>query len=193
MKSFQERKMYSITYETEILKTVEELGFNVAKNGTEHTHSDFVSLLRRSTDQTSLSIRYQPDAVCNIHYFNEIRSFYLEIKNSKFIEKLAYEQYMKLYNNGNIVVIVFENRDWTFVENLKLISGQVYVSKYSNPYPVDEDDWICPRCSPDSNWVTTSTNGSGTSYRYVNENTLYDFSYFKFKIIDRLFPDILPY
>jgi hypothetical protein len=35
----------------------------VARNGTEHTHPDFVSLLRQRTDSGSMLVRFAPDGV----------------------------------------------------------------------------------------------------------------------------------
>ena len=89
------RTVISSAFEKRLFSELESLGFVVAVNGTEHTHPDFVRALHRSADQTSLAIRFQPDAVA--HIGNTPRAMYVEAKAAKNIEKTAYEQYMKLH------------------------------------------------------------------------------------------------
>jgi len=178
--NFALRLEKSVTFEKAIFNRLQELGFTVAINGTEHTNPKFTNQLRHSTDQTSLSIRFQPDGVASIG--KTPRSFFVEAKNSTCIEKRAYEQYMKLANNGNIVIVVF-NFDlfgwkWCFVEDMLLIDGNDTVKQFPNPFKVI-DGWIYPNYKP--------RYGSGTPYREVDETWLYRFEgQFKPKVIQRL-------
>jgi len=183
------RTAASQSFEQRLLDKLERSGFVVAMNGTEHTHSDFVGQLHQSTDQTSLAIRFQPDAVAHIGAVP--RSFYVEAKAAKNIERTAYEQYMKLYTNGNVVVVVFEKLDWhwNFIEDIKLVDGNETVGRFppDKQFPVDGAGWITPRkCERWHNIKTHNPQASGTPYREIAVASLLQWRDFKDRIIQRL-------
>jgi hypothetical protein len=183
------RTAASTAFEQHLFAEIQNLGFGVALNGTEHTHPDFVSRLHGSIDQTSLAIRYQPDAVACIGKIP--RSFYVEAKAAKNIEKTAYKQYRKLQNSGNILVVVFEKLDWrwNFVEDVQLIDGNITVSSFpiSRRFPVDDEGWLCPRqCHWWHRIKARNPQASGTPYREVNQASLLEWAEFKRLIIERL-------
>jgi len=201
------RQMVSTNFERQLFDRLAGMGFHIAQNGTEHTHPAFVDKLKRSTDQTSLAIRYQPDGVASL---GEIPcSFYIEAKttadpNQKThkIEKNAWEQYWRLQNNGNIVVIAFgkfQDRGnekaynfawhWNFLKCIKLIPGQETVSHFpiGQRFPV-ENDWVYPRGSKRAAELRAlgNDNFSGTPYREVVTESLLPWDTFRQSIIERL-------
>jgi hypothetical protein len=185
---FQYRIERANKFETELFQRLQEMGFGVARNGTEHTHPDFVNLLRQSSDQTSLAIRFQPDGVACIGRIP--RSFYVEAKAGKNIEKTAWEQYQKLVNAGNIVVVVFGDleRRWQFADGLGLINGNATVEAFpsNKRFPVI-DGWITPRGSGRWEQLRPGIVGaSGTPYRQVDVTSLFEWGIFKSAIIRRL-------
>lgn len=187
--SFKDRISVADEFSAALFNSVKQMGFHVALNGAEHTHPDFVNLVKQSTDTTSLMIRFQPDGVASIGR-NEMRSFYLEAKNSNNIEKTAYEQYMNLYKIGGIVVIAFGKLGWgfNFIEYIKLINGSDTVSKYDEHkrFPVI-DEWITPRGSNRWDDVRQAAGqASGTPYREVAAASLIKWVEFKRTIIARL-------
>jgi len=182
--NFEARRISAKEFETELFEKLKGMGFYVALNGTEHTHPDFVKILHSSTDTTSLFLRYQPDGVAAIGKVP--RSFFVEAKNSKTIEKNAYLQYVNLVKSGNVVIVVFKpfNLRWCFAEDMPVIHGDDTISRYpaSMRFPVDEDGWICPRHSGRSPRL-----GSGTPYREVDDASLKPFDELKKSIIQYLF------
>lgn len=186
--SFAARIATANQFQDELFAALETLGFQVAINGTEHTHPSFVERLRGSTDQTSLAIRFQPDGVACLGTLP--RTLYVEAKNARNIERTAYEQYMKLHAAGNVLTIVFGKLDWqwNFIERLTLVSGVVTVSKFppAQRFPV-EDDWIVPRRAHHWNTVRgTNPQASGTPYREILPSSLRPWSAFKSEVINRL-------
>jgi len=181
--SFQDRIKKATEFENELFKKIAELGFVVAKNGTEHTHPEFIETLHKSTDQTSLAIRFQPDGVA--HIGKVPRSFYVEAKASKSMEKTAYEQYKKLSDAGNIVTVVFGpfGWKWCFVDEMPLENGHDTVSPFPEKmrYPVSDDGWLYPRRS-----ARGAAKGSGTPYRKIKPENLRGWETFKTDIIKRL-------
>ena len=173
MMGFQKRIQNSTKFEKELFQKLEEMGFYVALNGTEHTHPTFADKLRQSNDPTSLSIRFQPDGVICTN--GQTKSAYVEVKASENIEKTAYEQYMKLHNNENIVLIVFEKFKyaWNFIQHIDLIDGNITVKPFppTKRFPVDKNGWICPRKAKHWNNVS-GNNASGTPYKAVNQQSL---------------------
>lgn len=186
--SFENRAQRSSEFENKLFDAIEKMGFAVARNGTEHTYPEFVSALHKSTDQTSLAIRFQPDGVAQIGKIP--RSFYIEAKAAVTIERTAWEQYWKLHENGNVVVIVFGKLDWQWnlLEDIKLIPAAETVERFppERRFPVI-DGWITPRGS--QRWASiqqASPQASGTPYREVNDGSLQEWALFKSEIIKRL-------
>lgn len=176
-------------FQDELFTSLTGLGFTVATNGTEHTNPTFTARLHRSTDQTSLAVRYQPDGVACIG--NTPRSFYVEAKAGNSIEREAWIQYGKLTAAGNIVVIVFNvgGKAFNFYENIKLLDGQETVNKFpaDKRFPVI-DGWVYPRLSERWNGDVkyTAQQASGTPYREVDTGSLYPFPVFRNVILKRL-------
>ena len=176
---FEDRQNQGLRFEAELFQAVQEMGFNIAINGTEHTHPEFVSQLHRSTDQTSLAVRFQPDGVASVGKIP--RTFYIEAKNSKMIEKTAHQQYCKLATLDNIVVVVFKplSNGWCFADSMPLIHGSETVKPFpiGRRFPVDEDGWLCPR-----QVGRRPSRGSGTSYREIDPARLELWADFKSKV-----------
>jgi len=174
-------------FQVELFGKLSAMGFTVALNGTEYTHPEFIAGLRNSEDQTSLAIRFAPDGVACIGKIP--RSFYVEAKFARTIERNAWIQYGKLVEAGNILVIVFgweNNTVFNFYENIKLIPGEISGLRYpaSSRYPV-EDGWIYPRKS--KLWDNSkSPKASGTPYKEVDLTSLIPFSEFYKEIVNRL-------
>jgi len=186
--SFSERIVQSSGFEKKLFDAMEKMGFAVARNGTEHTYPEFVSALYKSTDQTSLAIRFQPDGVAQIGQVP--RSFYVEAKMATTIEKTAWEQYWKLRGNGNVLVVVFGKLGWRWnlLENIRLVPATETTKRFSpgKRFPV-VDGWITPRGS--QRWTDIQRNrpqASGTPYREVDSESLQEWEFFKSQITKRL-------
>jgi len=172
--AFNGRIQRAETFRDAVFTAIAAMTFDIAINGTEHTHPQFVEKLRRSIDQTSLAIRYQPDGVACI---GDIPcTIYIETKDANTIERQAYEQYMKLYQAGNRVVVIFGGLAWAwnFIECIKLIPGEDTVARFppERQFPVREH-WITPR---ESAWwrriCQRNPQASGTPYREVEKQSL---------------------
>lgn len=180
--SFEERIRKATVFERQLFDAIKKMGFAVAINGTEHTHPGFTKTLRKSVDQTSLAIRFQPDGVAQIGKIP--KSFYVEAKSSKSIERTAYEQYKKLCDAGNMVVVVFEplGKKWCFADEMPLEDGNDTVLRYAEGrrFPV-RDGWLYPR-----QCVHRTRFGSNTPYRYIQVEQLRDWAMFKTEVMARL-------
>lgn len=186
--SFKDRAQRSSKFENDLFDAVEKMGFAVARNGTEHTYPEFVNALHKSTDQTSLAIRFQPDGVAQIGQIP--RSFYIEAKAAVTIEKTAWEQYWKLHESGNVVVIVFGKLkwQWNLLENIALVAATETVGRFplSRRFPI-VDGWITPRGS--QRWTNvrqSNQQASGTPYREVDVTSLQEWKLFKLQLVKRL-------
>lgn len=179
----------SIPFEEAVADKLVQLGFHVARNGTEHTFPEFTKLLRRSEDSTSLAIRFQPDGVACIGDIP--RSFYWEAKASNHIEKTAWEQYMNCHEVGNVLIIIFEYSSewrWNFIEDIQLIPASETVGRFPpcRRFPV-VDGWITPRGSARWNEIKSrNPQASGTPYREVDMTSLLSWAEFKSKTVKRL-------
>jgi hypothetical protein len=171
---FSGRNASGKEFQDKIFDDLRDWGFFVALNGTEHTHPDFVKLLHSSTDKTSLMIRYAPDGAICIGSIK--RSAYVEAKNSRYIERDAYENYMRLSNDGAIVYVVFGLGDQTkfcLVQDLGFMSPPPY-----NKWPII-DTWMCPRLHPNWDEIRRKFPGSGTPYKEIKQKPLIDWNNFK--------------
>ncbi len=172
--TFAERARGGAQLQAAIVNDLEAWGFVVAVNGTEHTHPAFVSGLWRSTDPTSMSIRYQPD--CVLRHGNPIpRSFYVEIKNSQCIERAAYENYMRLADAGDDVFVVCMNRVPSVCYGLvqDLTFEPVDWTQKDQDWPF-VDGWITPRANPElfAEKKRQGFSGSGTPFRRIDGREL---------------------
>ncbi len=132
-----------------------------AKNGTEHTHPDFVNSLRNNKTDGAKMIRFEPDGIASIK--NDVICW--EAKCGKHLERDAYETYMK-YNSIGKRIIMFlkigEEVKWQYVDKISFIDSYEIVNKFpDNPHPV-KDGWIYPRLG------NNIGGGSGTPYREVD-------------------------
>jgi len=198
MNSFNDRLERAKNYEIALIKMLNLSGFVTALNGTEHTHPDFVDKLRHSEDPTSLSIRFQPDGVAYIG--NTPRSFYFEAKSSSTIEKNAYDQYINLTRNSNIVVLFFGSVGdeikfkWIFVEDLKFTNSENLLKKFKNQKGNKQkdipiiDNWFYPRKLNDSDYNEWKIEykGSGTPYANIDKSCLLNCNVFKNLMIEKL-------
>ena len=184
MMSFQTRSVLGEEFSQQIFSDLEKWGFNVALNGTEHTHPKFVNDLKISDDKTSLMIRFQPDGVASIGKIP--RSVYVEAKRSQYIEKNAYQSYMDLQTIGAVVFVVFgiynkdnDTLDIKFIDIQNLEFMPVLRSKW----PV-ADGWISPRLH--KNWESEKYTfaGSGTPFLRIDQARLKNWTQFKEYAID---------
>jgi len=148
---------------------------SVAKNGTEHTHPDFVELLRRNNTSASKMVRFAPDGVA-LHANSQV--IHWEAKSSINIEKDAYQTYMKYHDMGCHVLIFAKNRDKVyhqFVERVGFIPSEDIVRPFHPDarHPIDDDGWMCPRKGKG-----TSGYGSGTPYKTIDFSSMQEIENF---------------
>jgi hypothetical protein len=118
------------------------------------------------------------------------RTFYVEAKAAKTIEKSAWEQYWKLVAAGNMLIIVFEKIrwGWNFLEEIELIPAEKTIASFppERRFPV-VDGWITPRISDRWNRIRQQNpQASGTPYRFIDEASLRLWPDFKQAVIQRL-------
>jgi len=185
---FINRTVNATEFQKQLFRAIEKMDFKIALNGTEHTYPEFVGLLRQSVDLTSLSIRFQPDGVICIG--ERPRTAYVEAKNADSIERTAYEQYMRLHNAGNLVIVVFGKLTWAwnFVEHIRLVPGEDTIASFPPDmrFPV-VGHWIIPRCS--DRWYRIRDDNhqaSGTPFRKVDPCSLLAWDTFKNTVVERL-------
>lgn len=170
--SARQRFEHARAFETAILDDLRRKGFMVMRNGSEDQRAEFVDGLQTSRDPTSLFIRFQPDLIARVGP----RSVYIDPKAGGAIEKLAWEQYLRLAAAGCLLVIVSGKQEpprWNFLTRLRLIDGQETVARFPTPPPVI-DGWGHPRASAHWNEAQRHTNpqASGTAYREIDESSL---------------------
>lgn len=139
---------------------------SVAKNGTEHTHPDFVAMLRQNIREASKFVRFAPDGV----YLNKAQEvIHFEVKASTKIERDAWDVYLKYQESGcRIVLFVYQDNRlyWQWLSAIRFIDSHSVVEEFANPFPVDADGWICPR--QENGWHRrVNSNMSGTPYKCI--------------------------
>ena len=141
----------------------------VAKNGTEHTHPDYVDAIRNKEDPGSLMVRFAPDGIA----LTTKRTIYWEAKSGNNLERFAYETYMNYYAMG-VAVMVFVRRNdgcvyWQWVQCIGFVPSCDVIGRHlpDRRHPLDEDDWICPRMGHGY-----AGSGSGTAYREIDFSSL---------------------
>ena len=167
MTGFESRLAKGVEFETDLkawLASRPSIRAVVA-NGTEHTHPDFVSLLRNDRSPAAKFVRFAPDGAV-LHKSGVI---HYDAKAAKAIEKDAYETYMNYVSCGCRVVLFVKNGETVYcrdIQHVRLIDGNETISKFpeNRRFPVDEDGWICPRLS------RNQLNGrmSGTPYKEID-------------------------
>jgi hypothetical protein len=150
----------------------------VARNGTEHTHPDFVRLLRNRIDDGSKFVRFAPDGVA---LFKERGVIHWEAKASINIERDAYLTYMA-YNKLGARVLVFIKPSsssavyYNYIERVQFTPSEEVVGRIRNVarrHPIDKDGWMCPRQGHGQ-----AGNGSGTPYKEIDLTSLIQLSDF---------------
>ena len=167
---FIERLKTGQAFEDEVEAYCAHYSLTVARNGTEHTHPEFVSHLRGLEDSASKFIRFAPDGVALLKASGVI---HWEAKASINLEKDAYETYVKYQAMGCSVCVFFkdgENVYKQFVDQVGFIPSDAVVGRVPPRmrYPIDEDDWITPRKSKSGK----RGSGSGTPYKEVDAGSL---------------------
>ena len=146
----------------------------IALNGTEHTHPDFVEIIRHNESDAAKFVRYAPDGVMEC---KSKRVIHFDAKAAKSIEKDAYNVYMKYHRTGCTVIIFVKHpatgmRYWQYVQNIQLLDSTIVVSQYPEHrrFPIDDDGWIAPRLK---RGFKSTKKYSGTPFKY------FDFDSFK--------------
>ena len=175
---FTQRAGAGELFSQRIFDDLRKWNYQVALNGTEHTHKDFMRNIQFSEDSTSLTIRYQPDGVMSFGN-RPCKSAYVEAKRSKTIERNAYENYYRLHDTGAIVFVVFGVTNITFdivfcrIEDLKFEP-----LPYTSKWPIS-DGWFYPRLHPNWEQIRKTFPGSGTPFRYIDQKYLLPWQLFK--------------
>jgi len=164
--SFRERIEKSERAIKAFVEWAKEKGLNYAFIGYEKliSSSGFKNKLKDMDDITAKRIRYFPDII-----LLDKKAWLLEIKNSKTIEKDAYDTYIGLYSIGWNVGIVFFEEDknilrFTNIYNLEFSLPRTYL-------PIIDKYWIAPRKLPRleyQEWKTEHPNASGTTHAYID-------------------------
>lgn len=118
---------------------------SVAFNGTEHTHPEFVDMLRRNNEKSAALLRYQPDGV----FLTDSGDVYhFEAKHATAIEKMAWMVYRGLASIGAHVMVFVKHpitgdTYYSDVAKMLLIPGEITVARYpeGRRFPV-HDGWI---------------------------------------------------
>lgn len=171
---FNERIETGQAFEADVEDYCNKNAVMVAKNGTEHTHPEFVENIRSNKAKTSKLIRYAPDGIL---LNKEGDVYHWEAKCSDKIEKDAYETYMKYTGMGHKVLLFCKHGNQVccgLIENIRLIDGNDTVNEFppERRHPV-EDKWIYPRRGHGNAGI-----GSGTPYRVIDISSLKIIKYF---------------
>jgi len=168
MTGFETRLQKGVQFEADLKRWLETRPtvLAIAANGTEHTHPDFVALLRNDRSPASKFIRFAPDGAL-LH--KTVGVVHYDAKAAKAIEKDAYETYMNYVSCGCRVVLFVKHEVSVYCQDIQkvcLIDGNETISKFpeNRRFPVDQDGWICPRQS------FRQLNGrmSGTPYKEID-------------------------
>jgi len=173
MDNFTKRSEPGVKFEKWLKEQLEESPRikKVEKTGTEHTHPEFVELLRSNESNAAIFVRFAPDGVYLTDKDNVV---HYDAKYGKSIEKNAYETYLK-YKNAGCTVVLFVAFGgivyWQHIENVRLIPGQETVKKYppEKRWPVRKDEWIYPR---DKAGFQSTDRFSGTPYREIDFDSM---------------------
>lgn len=188
--AFQQRAENADSFAAQVYADIASMGFQTSINGVEVKHPEFARVSKRSTDPTSLSIRFAPDAIGWFMGKRDTRAFYVDAKAGFRIERLAWENYQRLSDNGYVVVLIFKvmtTWSWNIQSCIKLASAEATVSRFPIRFPI-VDGWITPRLSTYWNNQIRQTNqhASGTPYREVDVSSLHAKSLFKPEILNIL-------
>jgi hypothetical protein len=161
--AFKDRLIIAREFEEAVERFCRAVSITVAKNGTEHTHPEFVRQLRTLNDPGAKFVRFAPDGVM----LTARGVIHWEAKASKALERDAYETYMRYHAMGCAVRLFVRRPDdgvvfSQLVHQVGFIPSCDVVGQFhpSRRHPIDADDWICPRGG--SGYAGA---GSGTPYR----------------------------
>ena len=123
-------------------------------------------------------IRYAPDGIIGVG--KPMATAYVEFKTytaNLNIEKDAYLNYMRICNDGGIVIIIYAHRNgriklWNFIQNIVFLDNK-------SKFPNDADGWIAPRLSYNWNKIKYKFKGSGTPYKKINPYYMKNWDSFK--------------
>jgi hypothetical protein len=180
---FKDRTNKGEAFFKECAQFFSNLGYIVVKTGIEEHYSKYhPDLVKIPNDLTSQYFRYHPDGFYIAT--KDQKSVYFDAKDSKAIEKDAFQIYELMMKMGLTVILCIKvlediphsKSQYTRVyqipiQNVKLISGIKSVSEYPNPLPVDIDDWIAPRLLSKEayiDWKNQHSLASGTPFRYFD-------------------------
>jgi len=188
-RGFSERTRHAETFAEQVYADIRAMGFDTSVNGVETKHPDFKAVSHNSTDKTSLSIRFAPDAIawCG----NTPRAFYLDAKAGLTVERFAWEQYGMLSEAGCVVVLAFKVLNawaWNIQPCIRLLPPE-YTMRNIPPKLrfVVHEGWLTPRLT--AHWIKTkqrATHASGTPYREVDPASLLPGTMFYDTMIDIL-------
>lgn len=136
---------------------------SIIRNGTEHTHPDFVKDIRKRNIDTSIAkhIRYAPDGLI---LTDENDIYYYECKASGTIEKDSYLECKQLADRGFEVAIYFYIDDKIYWQYVDKIEFNPYKGK---KYKLDQDGWVAPRLTGN-----IPPGGSGTPFKIIDISSL---------------------
>lgn len=187
--AFSDRASHADVFAERVYTDIRSMGFDLSANGIEVKHPAFKAVCRNSTDTTSLSIRFAPDAIawCG----STPRAFYLDAKAGLSVERFAWEQYSMLSEAGCVVVLAFKVLSdwcWNVQSDICLCPAESTLARFSTEkrFPV-LDGWITPRLA--AHWTQTkqtATHASGTPYREVDPASLLPRAVFRQTLIDIL-------
>lgn len=168
--AFDSRLAKAKAFEDDVERFCIACGYQVAKNGTEHTHPIFVELLRQNNSEASKFVRFAPDGVALMAACGVV---HWEAKSGNNIERDAYETYLKYHDmDCRVLVFVRSNRGNVYcqwIERIGFVPSIDVVSRFKRRHPIDEDDWITPRADPNR---IKSGRASGTPYKEIDFESL---------------------
>lgn len=166
--SFSQRIGEATRFENEVERFLQRRSdiISVSRNGTEHTHPQFASLLRNRDDPAAKFVRFAPDGVA---LPAQGSLFYWEAKCSNCIERDAYETYCILERVGCPVFMFLKTTQAVFTcwaSELPFVDSQIVVSRHplERRFPVT-DGWIYPRRASNRSDLLV---GSGTPFREID-------------------------
>lgn len=166
---FKIRKRGGDNFEDVCFAYWQAVSVTAVRNGTEHTHPEFVERLRYNDHPTAYFIRFAPDGCALLGDGSVI---HWEAKSTQNIEKNAYQTYTRFHNMGCKLILV--SRDIktgdVYAQSINKVSftpSIQVVSKFKQQHPIDNDDWICPDKAK-----VKPTKGSRNPYRQIDHRSM---------------------
>jgi len=164
--AFESRLQTGVEFEEQVVSYLESHNFTVTRYGSEYTDKDIANQIRSSSSPEALVLRYKPDGIA----LKNMDLFFWEAKNGMNIEKNAYEQYIKIEQQGSKVIVFSKSNNSVYcatIGKIKFLDSNEIVNRFpeNRRLPV-VDGWITPRLGHGTNGK-----GSGTPYKQID----YDF------------------